>query len=130
VGLAWDSLIRATVGYAAGAIGPSWRPDAEGHLRGGLLLIGLVVIVAPIFEEWIFRGLLYRSLRASSGVAASIAAASLIFTVIHPLSSCVPILVLAVATAWVYERTGRLWASIAVHTGYNAFIVLLWNMRG
>jgi membrane protease YdiL (CAAX protease family) len=29
----------------------------------------------------------------------------------------------------VYERTGRLWASMAVHTGYNAFIVLLWNLR-
>jgi ABC-2 type transport system permease protein len=131
VGFAWDSMIRATVGYAAGAIGPSWHADAQGSVRGGLLVIFLVVLVAPIFEEWIFRGLLYRSLRQSSGVVASIAAASLLFTVIHPLSSCVPILTLAVATAWVYERTGgRLAASIAVHTGYNLFIVLLWNLRG
>jgi membrane protease YdiL (CAAX protease family) len=129
VGFVWDSLIRATVGYAAGALGPSWHPDSHGSVRGGMLVIFLVVLVAPIFEEWIFRGLLYRSLRQSTGIVASIAAASLLFTVIHPLSSAVPILVLAVATAWVYERTGKLTASIAVHTGYNLFIVLLWNLR-
>jgi hypothetical protein len=30
--------------------------------------------------------------------------------------------------ALIFERTGRLWASMAVHAGYNAFIVALWNL--
>jgi membrane protease YdiL (CAAX protease family) len=44
------------------------------------------------------------------------------------MASSVAVLCLAVATALVLEKTGRLWPSMLVHVGYNAFIVALWNL--
>jgi hypothetical protein len=96
--------------------------------NGNWLFLATVVLAAPMFEEWLFRGLLYRSLRRSSGVAVSVAISALLFTAIHPMASSVAVFVLAIATALVLEKTGRLWPSMLVHVGYNAFIVALWNV--
>ena len=52
----------------------------------------------------------------------------LLFTVIHPAASSVGVMALAVVTALVYERTGRLTASMAVHFGYNLMVMALWTL--
>jgi ABC-2 type transport system permease protein len=93
-----------------------------------LFLVGMVVIVAPLFEEWIFRGMLYQSLRRSTGIAASVALTTLLFAAIHPLISCIGVVPLGITTAIVAERTKRLWPSIAIHMAYNAVVVAMWNL--
>ena len=95
---------------------------------GNWVFLATLVLAVPIFEEWLVRGLLYRSLRRSWGLVTSVAINALLFTAIHPMASSVAVLGLGVATAVVLQRTGRLWPSMPVNIGYNTFIVALWNI--
>jgi membrane protease YdiL (CAAX protease family) len=49
---------------------------------------------------------------------------SFIFAIIHPWWTIIPIFVLSLALGYVYERTGNLWASIAMHMMFNGSSVL------
>ena len=99
---------------------------ATGAIRQGAYdkwwLLALFVVAAPVFEEWIFRGLLYRSLRRTWGSGWSIALTALLFATIHPVAGCVALLTLGTMTARAAEKTGRLWPSIAIHAGYNFMV--------
>jgi ABC-2 type transport system permease protein len=88
-------------------------------------LVVLAVAVAPVAEEFIFRGLVYHGLRRTHGFAWSLLWSSLFFTAVHPPLSSVPVFGLAAVNAWIMERTGRLWPCVLVHAGYNAFVLCL-----
>ena len=83
----------------------------------------LAVLAAPLFEEFLFRGLVHRGLRRELPVRWAIVAGAALFAVIHPAASSVPVFVLGITTAVVYEKTGSLRAPIAAHAVYNAFVV-------
>ncbi len=90
-----------------------------------LLISGAVVVilVAPICEELFFRGFLYRILRLRMAWWAAALIDGLVFGVVHGSStsiSALPILaVLGIVFCWVYERTGTLFATIALHALNN-----------
>jgi membrane protease YdiL (CAAX protease family) len=90
-----------------------------------LLVAGAVVVllVAPVCEEIFFRGFLYRTLRLRMGLWPAAILDGLIFGVIHATSSpaaALPVLaVLGMIFCWVYERTGTLFATIALHALNN-----------
>jgi ABC-2 type transport system permease protein len=88
-------------------------------------LIVLAVIVAPLSEEFIFRGLVYQGLRRTHGIAWSVMWSSLFFTAVHPPASSVAVFGVAVVNALIVERTGRLTPCIAIHAAYNAFVLWL-----
>jgi membrane protease YdiL (CAAX protease family) len=56
---------------------------------------------------------------------AAIIVTSLIFAIIHPWWTIIPIFVLALALGYVYERTGNLWTVIALHMLFNTSSVVL-----
>ncbi len=94
-----------------------------------LWLGALAVIAAPIFEEFIFRGLIFGGLRRSLGTAGAVLASAAIFAIVHPPASVVPVFVLGLCTALVYARTRMLAASMITHALYNAAVIALqWNM--
>ena len=93
-------------------------------------IVILVVVAAPIFEEFIFRGLIFGGLRRTLGLALSVLASAAIFALVHPPFSVIPVFGLGVATALVYERTRMLLAPIAVHAVYNAIVVGLQYLPG
>ena len=83
----------------------------------------LVVVLAPLVEEFFFRGFLYRAFRTSLGVWPAALGAGAIFGVVHAPTGVayVPILIfLGVALCLLYERTGSLYAPIAVHAVNNS----------
>ncbi len=86
----------------------------------------LYVVAAPIFEEWAFRGVLYRTLRRNWSIVPSVAVTTILFVTLHPVASFPALIVLGIVTAWTTEKTGRLWPSILIHAGYNAMIWALW----
>jgi membrane protease YdiL (CAAX protease family) len=93
----------------------------------------LVIVIAPVVEELFFRGFFYRALRSrlSFGVAALIDGA--VFGVVHftgaeTLSILPMFVVLGVIFCWVYERTGSLYPSIAMHAFNNA-LAYAWMTR-
>jgi len=83
----------------------------------------LAVGAAPIFEEFIFRGLIFGGLRRSLGVGPAVLMSAAIFAIVHPAPSVIPVFGLGIAAALVYERTRFLLGPMVVHGVYNATIV-------
>lgn len=96
---------------------PAWL-----HGFTGLLLM---VVLAPVVEELVFRGLLYRMLRERWGVLVSIAVSAVFFSLIHHGMLFSPQLVGGIIFALAYEWSRSLWVSIALHMGANAAVYLL-----
>jgi membrane protease YdiL (CAAX protease family) len=85
----------------------------------------LAVFAAPPMEEFIFRGLIYGGLRRSLGLIPSVFGSAAIFAVVHPPVAVVPVFVLGLCTALVFERTGALVACMLTHAIYNGATVLM-----
>jgi membrane protease YdiL (CAAX protease family) len=83
----------------------------------------LAIIAAPIFEEFIFRGVLYRGFRRSLGPLRAAAAAAIVFAIIHPAIATPPVFLLGLCCALLHERFGSLLTPIAAHMTYNATVV-------
>lgn len=93
--------------------------------REGLLgLAILLVVVAPLFEEYIFRGLVFRGMRRSYRPAVAIVGSAVVFALCHPPISALPVFVLGIAAAVSFEKTGLLIAPITAHIVYNGSLVL------
>jgi membrane protease YdiL (CAAX protease family) len=87
-----------------------------------LLIMGalVVILVAPVCEELFFRGFLYRILRVRLPFWPAAIIDGVLFGLVHGSLVILPILVfLGVVLCWVYERTGSLFATIAIHALNN-----------
>jgi membrane protease YdiL (CAAX protease family) len=106
------------------------HPLAHEMLAGGDALqrwsaVFAVTVAAPIGEELVFRGFLYRILRPRLGIARAILVTALLFAVLHmSVSGLLVYIVLGVAFALVYEWTGSLWASVFLHGIWNGVVMM------
>lgn len=93
---------------------------AEGPYEAAMLAV-FVVLVIPVTEELLFRGLLYLPLRARLGPMRAALVVSLAFAAVHPYRvTLIPMLILAMILAWAVEATRTLWAAIIGHIVFNA----------
>lgn len=84
----------------------------------------LTLLVAPLLEELLFRGLLYPLLRGVFGRWPAIVADALLFALAHGhLPS--PQLIGGLLFAWIYAHSGNLWLPIMLHAAANAAVLLL-----
>ncbi len=136
---AWRALLTGlALGVAAGAAGvgyllfcrqfPSmWREENTNLLPAGMnpyLLGALAVVAAPLVEEFIFRGLLFRGLERMGRPALAILGSAAVFAVIHPPISAAPVFVLGLAAAIGLRRTGLLLTPIIAHAAYNGIVLV------
>lgn len=78
-------------------------------------------LVAPIVEEIIFRGFIFAGLRDQFGWKKSALISSLLFAVIHfQWTAFLPILILGLIFAYLYQRSGSIWPAIFMHLSSNA----------
>lgn len=102
-------------------------PEQGGTALHGLAhrieFLALAVIAAPLFEEFIFRGLIYGGLRRSMKPVVAALVSAGVFAIVHPPQSMVPVFVLGFCAALAYERTGALLAPMLAHAVYNAVVV-------
>lgn len=97
---------------------------ADSAVGVGLLIV-VVGLGAPLFEEFFYRGLVQQSLQAKLGSAGSIAVASVIFGLSHFQLLQLPALVLfGVIAGYAAHRTGRLGLSIWTHVGFNMVTIV------
>ena len=90
------------------------------------LLFVAVVLLAPIVEEYLFRGLLQTSLMHKMPPYAAIGLSSVVFGLIHMDPFAFPVLaILGAAFGYLYYKTGSLRINIAVHVLNNALALLL-----
>jgi membrane protease YdiL (CAAX protease family) len=90
----------------------------------GWWLVGLAVVAAPVFEEFIFRGLVYRGMRRSLPTRWSAAGSAAVFAICHPSISVVPVFIMGVLAALGFESTGWIFTPICVHMTYNGLMLL------
>lgn len=87
----------------------------------------MAIIAAPLAEEGLFRGVFFPAIRRCGFPNAALWLTSLAFAVIHGNALIfIPLVVLAVVLALLYERTGNLLSSISCHATFNAinFVML------
>jgi membrane protease YdiL (CAAX protease family) len=89
------------------------------------MMIVLAVLVAPLFEEFVFRGVLYGVMRKGFGQIAAMASSALLFAGVHNNIPAIPAyFVLSIGFTLAYERTGSLWAPIVMHMLFNSVSVI------
>jgi len=82
------------------------------------------VIVAPLCEELLFRGYLYPVAKKFTGPWLAACSSALFFAAAHGnLSALLPLFLFGLLLVWIYEKTGSLWAPIAVHFCFNGATV-------
>jgi membrane protease YdiL (CAAX protease family) len=97
--------------------------DADGRGALRLWFFGLAVFAAPVFEEFIFRGVLFRGFRRSMTAGAAALASAAVFALVHPAIAAAPVFVLALLSALAYERSRWLATPVLAHMVYNAVLV-------
>ena len=140
---AWHFGLRrprawSAVGWAVLALAAFWvfvlplellpeGPSEEISPRVGLVLLLIVgtvlIVVAPVTEEFFFRGFFYRSLRSRMPVLAAAAVDGIVFGLLHAPNGliAVPLIsILGFIMCLLYERTGSLYPAIAIHAFNNA----------
>ena len=89
-------------------------------------LIFFAIVIAPLAEEFFFRGLLFSAAKKIGWPKCGWLGASLLFAAIHGSAPVfLPLFVFALVLAWLYEKTEGLLAPIAAHAGFNAINVII-----
>lgn len=137
---AWPRVALAAVAAAVGANAlivvlprffraPSGSPlEAYARVPGGTAaLLAVAVLVAPLLEEFFFRGWMQGALeRRLRAAAPAVAATALVFAVAHmlqerpPWFGFVPRFALAAGAGYAAWRTRSVWPAVAMHATYNA----------
>jgi membrane protease YdiL (CAAX protease family) len=130
--LAGFALAAAVARLAAGinlvpaALGRSFLTAAKTPGARMAVVAGLV-LVGPLAEEMFFRGGLYSVLRRVLTVPQAVLASSLLFAAAHAGRVQFPIVqfIGGLAFAFLFEKTGTLFAPVLVHAAGNLAILLL-----
>lgn len=124
-----EETLRQAVGHAVTTpeqVAPGLSPIAR------VLLVILAVVVAPISEEFFFRGILFRTVRDRHGFWLAALASAIPFGLVHyvpaPAIDAAVLQLTMVFTgiglAWIYDRRGTIVASMAAHMAFNVIGVV------
>ena len=84
----------------------------------------VAVVLAPIGEEWVFRGFFYGGLRHKIGPFQAALFSSLCFAALHGYSwlGLVAVFIYGLVFCWLYQRSQSLIPGILVHAIYNCVV--------
>lgn len=134
VGTIGAYTINAILVTAVGTEEPVEQEILQEVLLGGratILAVLVAVVMAPLVEEVLFRGLLFQSLRRRVGMWPAALLSTAVFAVVHVeiiLSQPVALaglFALGTFLAWAFHRTGSLVVPIVGHAVFNGISVLL-----
>ena len=116
--------------YEAALQKTGWQPKPETAVElltdaplwpTGIYLGFFAVVLAPVAEEFIFRGVLFPFVKQLGWPKLAWFGVSFLFALIHGSAAIfIPLFVLALALTWLYEKTGSLLAPIVAHGLFNA----------
>lgn len=123
-------LIDQPLRWALGSFTPADPTGGLSYGDAGLFgLIFLIIsacLVAPVAEEILYRGILFRSLSNKMGVLAAAIISSIIFASLHfyDYYGLASVAIFGFVCALLYQSTGSLINVIALHMLYNTSITL------
>ncbi len=109
------------------------EPEGEDLGRDNLIAATLVslgvIVLAPVSEEFFFRAFFYRALRTRLRVWSAALIDGAVFASVHLQYLAEPLIlpviaIVGVGLCLVYERTGSLFAVIAIHAAFNTAAML------
>ena len=95
----------------------------------GIVALALIqaAILAPLAEEFIYRGVLMTTLMKQAGIGGALVVSSAVFALVHMMTepqAVLPLFILALAMGYVAYRTRSLVGPIITHSLFNALMVL------
>lgn len=114
--------LRLTQGWSHPYV--PWWAGPQALSQVGLAAVVATSVMAPLVEELVFRGALYKGLRTRMATSWAVALSAFMFAVLHPGDGLFFVLLLGVATALLYERTRSLWAAVITHATFNTFVTI------
>jgi len=90
----------------------------------------MALLVAPVVEELLFRGVVYGGYRSSYGPVRAALLTTTVFWLLHLTEmiyfwpSMIGVAGLAIAALWFRLRSAAIGPAVAVHFGYNAVLAV------
>jgi membrane protease YdiL (CAAX protease family) len=118
-----------------------WQPEEQDAVKlftgaklwpTGIYLALFAVVIAPVAEEFIFRGVLFPFVRQLGFPKLAWFGVSFLFALIHlDVMIFIPLFALALTLTWLYDKTDNLLAPIAAHSLFNAanLVILLHALK-
>lgn len=106
---------------------PDWFESLMNETVGGNLILSFisVSVFAPIFEEWLCRGVVLRGLLTSMRPASAIGVSAVFFAVLHMNPwQAVPAFLLGALFGYVYYKTGSLKLTMLMHCVNNTMALI------
>lgn len=101
------------------------QDDSTDPLALGLMAAA-AVLVAPFCEEIVFRGYLYPAAKRFTGPWVACFFSAIIFASAHGnAGALLPLFIFGCVLVLIYEKTGSIWAPMAVHFCFNGATVLI-----
>lgn len=86
--------------------------------------IFLPVVIAPIVEEYIFRGFLFKKLYEKNGLMVSAIISSSVFSILHLNLGFVGHFVFGIFLCFIFLQTRNLWVPIILHSLHNLILTV------
>jgi membrane protease YdiL (CAAX protease family) len=140
--LTWFSFLLVTVGWTALIGAQDARdqlPEELGVDESNVALVSaaiLVCVIAPIAEEFFFRGFFFKALSSWKGIWPAAIATGIVFGAVHGGSSnpafLLPLGFFGFALCLLYVKTGSLYPCIVIHSLNNSLafgVALDWGWQ-
>lgn len=100
--------------------------------QGGRLGVTVLAVgIAPVLEEFFFRGFIQRALERRLGAAAGIGVAAAIFGAVHVLPWVFPLhFFLGLAFGYAVYATRSIWAGVILHAANNTVAIVGLGLEG
>ena len=106
-------------------------PEYYTHPLGPAAIFLAVALIAPMVEEFGFRGKMQYRLEVAFGVVPAIVVTAVVFSFLHGLLIGLHHLPFSLLVGWLAWRTGSIWPGVYMHVVNNAFAVAgLYLARG
>ena len=134
------TTVVALVAVQITGVTPASPLPPTGTPAGLVLHLLAGAVLAPFYEEVLFRGFALTAWRRTVGPRAAIVRSSLLFVVAHvlfvggdsfreavslALVGGVVRVPVAFVLGWLFVRTGSLWAPIGLHASFNGILIIL-----
>jgi membrane protease YdiL (CAAX protease family) len=133
--LAMAAIVLASVVYAMASGGRPPPPQRAVEILSGvqdpglkLLAVAAVGLAAPLAEEIVFRGVLYRGLEWRLGPASAYVGSAILFSIAHlDLDHALHLFALGLVLAWAVERSRSIYPGMILHGAINlSSLLLVW----
>lgn len=98
----------------------------SGNTTTKIFIMSSAIIITPIVEEYVFRKVIYKSMKSHIGVIWSAISTSLIFSLLHfNIKAFGPLFILSIFLCLVYEHTRKLNYPIYCHLAFNLIMIII-----